>query len=71
MNAKFVCRSAHPKNGLLQVHLTHDPGAPGQPSDILINAAPEILSQTFMEGDLWGVTLTLIQRAGTNGVNRV
>lgn len=64
---KWTVHSAAPNNGIVRVHLTQDSGAPGQPSEIFINATSESVSQAFMVGDVWGVTFNLIYRPGTNG----
>lgn len=37
MLGTFVCRNVKRNNGVVQVHLTADAGAPHQPTEILIN----------------------------------
>lgn len=65
MHERFTVRSVRPNNGIVQVHLTRDGGA--HPSEILINATTEVLTQTFMHGDVWDVEMRLVSRADSNG----
>jgi hypothetical protein len=71
MPAPFAVRSVRPNNGIRQVHLTLDLG---QPNEIWINATPEVIALLFgddvREGDTRAAQFPLIERAGTNGLNK-
>lgn len=67
MITRWTVRNTVPNNGIKRVHLNHDDGAPDQQSDIHVNATSKAVPETFMLGDVWGVTFTLIYRPGTNG----
>lgn len=64
---KWTCRTSERNDGIRRAHFNHDGGAPGQPSDIHVNATSETVPETFMVGDVWEVKFTLIYRPGTNG----
>lgn len=71
MHERFTCDWARPNNHIVESKLTFDPGAPGQPSTILINGTSEVFPETFMHGDVWDVKLTLVSRVNANGTGNV
>jgi hypothetical protein len=62
---EWTVQSAYPNNGIRRIHLVRDAGA--QREDLFLNVTPQTAPEAFNEGDVWGVTLTLISRRGSNG----
>lgn len=66
MSAQWTVQSADPDDAVVRrIHLVRDLDA--QPETLFGNVMPKTYPQTFLEGDVWGVTFTLISRRGSNG----
>lgn len=72
MPAIFTVRTVVPNNGIIKVHLSLDRA---QPNEVWFNVTREVLADIFgdevCEGDAREISVRLIDRAGTNGRERI
>lgn len=65
MVTEWIVQSVEPNNGIRRIHLTRDSGR--QPEHFFLNVLPETVPGALSQGDVCGVTFTLIRRRGSNG----